>query len=246
MKEENHNFQSSILSNERNVWIQVPNTVTDQTGLLVILDAELYRDRVEAPSIIEELINKESIEAPLIVYVSHGGVEARWKECPCYPPFAEFISGELYPWIIDRYPFVKNEKNRVVMGLSYTGLAASYVALETTGLFTKVISQSGSYWSNECELSKNLESSDQNSGIVFFIDVGERETDINVQHKEDVFQAVSQIEGVERFRDALIKIGYDVTYKTFDGGHSPEGWASTLPGAIKWAFPIQSDLSTPR
>ena len=237
MKEEIHKLRSSILGNERNLWIQVPREVTHETGLLVVLDAELYRDRVRAPSIIEELVEQGTIDMPLVVYVSNGGIDARWEECPCYPPFAEFISQELYPWILKRYPFVNNTQNRVIAGLSYTGLAASYVALKSNDLFTKVISQSGSYWSNECELSRSLENSEQSSDLSFFLDVGDQETDINVQHKEDVFQEVSQIEGVERFRDALVKLGCTVRYERFDGGHSAGGWASILPRALRWALP---------
>jgi len=111
--------------------------------------------------------------------------------------------------------------------------------LRSEGLFTKVISQSGSYWSNDCWLAKELEIGEENIVTSFYLDVGDNEININIQHKEGVNQIVSQIEGVERFRDILIKRGCNVRYEVFSGGHSAEGWASTLPTAIQWAFPTR-------
>ena len=72
------------------------------------------------------------------------------------------------------------------MGLSYTGLAASYVALESGGLLYLVISQSGSYWSDDCWLSKRIEERSTPVDISFYLDVGDEETETNVQHREDV------------------------------------------------------------
>ena len=237
MKEETHSFSSSVLGNERSIWIRIPDRLASDAKLLLILDAEFYRERVDAPAIIEELYEKDAIDQALIVYVSHCDRDARWIECPCHPPFASFVLDELCPWIADRFPAIRSSRDRVIAGLSYTGLAASYVALKAKGLFNKVISQSGSYWSNDCWLAKEYEKWEGNLGISFYLDVGDEETETNVQHKEDVLQAVSQIEGVERFRDAVTALGCDVRYEIFRGGHSFDNWALTLPDALRWALP---------
>ena len=72
-----------------------------------------------------------------------------------------------------------------------------------------------------------------------YLDAGSRETAENVQHREDVLQVVSQIEGVRRFRDVLSCQGYSVKYVEFDGGHEFSAWAKTLPEALSWALPGQ-------
>jgi len=203
---------------------------------MVVLDAELYRERVGAPKIISDLIEKKKIESTLVVYVSYYSPEARWIECPCYPPFAEFISTELYPWLLSKFPELEAVNERAIAGLSYTGLAASYVAIKSEGLFQKVISQSGSYWSNDCSLSKQIENTDQPIGAEFYLDVGSQETETKVEHKEDVFQEISQIAAVERFRDALASRGTNTEYRVFEGGHSFDAWAKTLPTALQWAL----------
>lgn len=244
MKEELHNFQSFALGNRRRIWIRSPQELVPETNLLIILDAELYRDRVNAPMVIDELISNKTMSEALIVYVSYCDIDARWIECPCYPPFVSFIADELYPWIEENYPCIKRAKERVIAGLSYTGLAASFVALTSKGLFTKVISQSGSYWSNDCWLPLEVKKIESDSKPAFYLDVGDKEIEVNVLHKEDVFQVVSQIDGVERMRVALIENGHSVKYEVFDGGHSSEGWASSLPRALQWALPNNALQST--
>ncbi len=236
-KEIQTTLRSEILQNVRPLWIREPNQAEDSCDLLIILDAELYRNRVQAPKIIDTLCNAGEHDNLLVVYVSCLNMDTRWIECPCYPPFADFIAQELIPWIHETYPHSQNATERVIAGLSYTGLAASFTALSNDGLFTKVISQSGSYWSNDCWLTQQFEGRKLQSPPAFFLDVGDKETQDYVWHKEDVIQTLSQIDGVERFRDMLLKNGYHVCYETFVGGHSAEAWASSLPNALKWAFP---------
>lgn len=237
MSETLHTLHSDILNNDRSIWIREPKPDQTQLDLLIILDAELYRNRVQAPKTIESLFESGDLQAVLVVYVSCVNMARRWIECPCYPPFSEFVSKELIPWIHAKYPAVAKAKERVIAGLSYTGLAASFTALSNDGLFSKVISQSGSYWSDDCWLTKEIPGVSLSTPPAFFLDVGDKEKQQRVWHKEDVIQTISQIDGVERFRDALELKGYEVRYETFVGGHSAEAWATSLPNALKWAFP---------
>ncbi|MBD5782229.1 esterase family protein [Pelagicoccus sp. NFK12] len=236
MPETEYTLRSEILDNERRIWIREPASLQTDLDLLIVLDAELYRNRVQAPQIIEDLFESGTLAQTLVVYVSSVSMDVRWIECPCYPPFAAFVTKELIPSIHERYPKTVQAKERVIAGLSYTGLAASFVALTHDGLFTKVISQSGSYWSNDCWLIREFDGQSLNHPPAFFLDVGDKETQEYVWHKEDVVQTISQVEGVERFRDMLLKNGYEVRYDTFSGGHSAEAWATSLPNALKWAL----------
>ncbi len=236
-KEKQITLRSEILQNERTLWIREPQQTKPNSNLLIILDAELYRNRVQAPKIIDSLCSAGERDNLLVVYVSCLNMDTRWIECPCYPPFADFIAQELIPWIHKTYPHSQNATERVIAGLSYTGLAASFIALSNDGLFTKVISQSGSYWSNDCWLIKEFDGKRLQRPPAFFLDVGDKETQDYVWHKEDVIQTLSQVSGVERFRDMLQQNGYEVRYETFVGGHSAEAWASSLPNALQWAFP---------
>ena len=237
MRESVHKFRSNHLQNERSVWIGEPNDRRGTRNLTIFLDAELYRDRVGAMAVIGEL--QGVIADSWFVFVSMESAESRWRECPCHPPFAGFITEELLPWLETLYEDLKLTRQRVLVGLSYTGLAAAFVAKEHPGAFQKVISQSGSFWSNDCWLVEQFRSLPRRIPTEFYLDVGTREIHENVRHREDVLQVMSQIEGVRRFRDVLLGQGYAVKHVEFEGGHDFEAWRKTLPAALKWALPLQ-------
>ncbi|MBU3890249.1 esterase family protein [Methylosinus sporium] len=235
MKETQHFLKSTHLANERAVWVREPGNRA--SNVTVFLDAELYRDRVGAISIIDALESQGDIDSSLFVFVSVESAASRWVECPCYSPFARFIEEELFPWLERAYPSALEAQERVIVGLSYTGLTAAYVSMMYPSRFTKVIAQSASFWSNDCWIMDYFETLDPKPKTEFYLDVGLRETQENILHKEDVFQAVSQIEGVKRFRDALLRHGYQPHYVEFDGGHDFAAWSLTLPDALRWALP---------
>jgi enterochelin esterase family protein len=242
MKERQHTLKSIHLANERTIWVREPEHTA--TNVTVFLDAELYRDRVGVVSIIDTLHSRGDIDSSLFVFVSIESAVSRWVECPCYPPFAQFIDEELFPWLEGAYPGAREAEECVIVGLSYTGLAAAYISMMYPSRFTKVIAQSGSFWSNDCWIIKYFEKLDPKPKTEFYLDVGLRETQENVLHKEDVLQVVSQIEGVKRFRDALLRHGYKPQYVEFDGGHDFAAWSLTLPDALRWALPFKKPSPT--
>lgn len=236
MEENVHRFYSSVLGNERDVWIRVPADLNAFTKVLFVLDAELYRNKIGAHKIFEELVDRSLVPDSMVIYVSCCDMEVRWKECPCYPPFATFIVEELYPWLVERFPSIERCESRVIAGLSYTALAASYVALESKGLFGKVIAQSGAYWSNDCWLIQEYKRRTDGLDIAFYLDIGHREIQTMIQHRAGHLQRISQTEGVKRFRKTLLDRGNEVRYEVFKGGHSCECWTRTLPIALEWAL----------
>ncbi|HEY4247743.1 MAG TPA: alpha/beta hydrolase-fold protein [Lacunisphaera sp.] len=228
-------FKSVHLRNERTIWIRPARAPLAAGNLTVFLDGEFYRDRVGAVSVMEGL--EGSIGDSWYVFVSMESVEARWLECPCHPPFAQFIAEEMLRWLESRFEGIAAVRRRTLVGLSYTGLAAAFIAKEYSGIFNRVICQSGSFWWKNCWLTEQYRLSPSVVASEFYLDVGTKEVAENVQHREEVLQVVSQIEGVRRFRDVLLHAGYAVKYVEFDGGHDFESWKKTLPEALKWALP---------
>lgn len=209
----------------------------------MFLDGELYRDRLGSPALVEALEAAGEIAPALVVHVSHASLAARWVECPCHPPFARFVLEELMPWLETVAPTMKGCRARVLIGLSYTGLAASFVALQPGSPFTTVISQSGSYWWNNEWLTGASARLRAARPLRFLLEVGSRETQVDIEHKEDVHQAISQIDGVRRFRDAMAAAGHAVSYAEFDGGHEFDAWRRTLPAALRRAAPAAQSAS---
>jgi enterochelin esterase family protein len=227
-------FRSVHLQNERLIWVRPPRDRSSAGHVSIFLDGELYRDRVGANSVIDSL--QGDIADSWFVFVSTESVEARWLECACYQPFARFVAMELLPWLSTQHQELRLVQERTLIGVSYTGLAAAFVAKECPGIFQRVISQSGSFWWNDCWLSEQYRLSAR-VPTDFYLDVGTKELAENVRHHEDVLQVVSQIEGVHRFRDVLRLKGHSVRYVEFDGGHDVTAWRQTLPEALRWALP---------
>jgi enterochelin esterase-like enzyme len=240
MSEISARLTSAHLKNERFVWVRLPRDRARAEHLAIFLDGELYRDRVEANSVIDSL--QGDIADAWFVFVSMESAEARWLECACHPPFAKFVAEELLSWLGDQYEELRLVRTRTLIGLSYTGLAAAFVARECPGAFRRVISQSGSFWWNDCWLSRQYESS-ATVPTDFYLDVGTQELAENVRHREDVLQVVSQLEGVRRFRDVLRRNGNSVNYVEFAGGHDFAAWRQTLPEALRWALPKSAPLA---
>lgn len=245
MRETVHLFRSEHLGNERFIWIRRPPGGDDRCvirQLVVVLDAEFYRERMDAVTLWDELEAHGEIAPAWVVFVSMHSFEARWKECPCHVPFALFVGAELLPWLAHLHPELADSAvKRVLVGLSYTGLAAAFVALERPGLFDHVITQSGSFWWNDCWLASRVAALDQPIPTAFYLDVGDRETARDVRHA-DVLQVVSQIEGVDRFEAALRATGHEVVRVDFEGGHDFASWKRTLPGALRRALPPEDSF----
>lgn len=230
-------LRSLHLHNQRPIWVRPPADPATATRLVVLLDAELYRDRVGAGAIIEGLRARGEVADAWFVFVSMASEEARWVECPCHPPFARFVVDELLPWLTERHPGIARVRQRVLVGLSYTGLAAAFVAISRPGVFQTVISQSGSFWWNDAWLTQEVRRTRLQVPTGFYLDVGSRERQENVRHRPDVLQVMSQIDGVRGFRDALVELGHRVNYVEYDGGHDFAAWQRMLPGALRWAVP---------
>ena len=236
MKETLHRFRSAELGNERSIWINEP--AEPATHLLLFLDGEVYREKIAAPSLLAELGARGEIGPTLAVFISMGSPASRWLECPCNPRFARFVDEEVFPWLEELHPVVRGVQERVVAGLSYSGLAAAYVALMAPRHFTKVIAQSGSFWWNDGWLTRKLDPLRPQPMPRFYLSAGARETQTNLRHKEDVFQDISQLEGVRRFHAALIRKGAEAELAEIEGGrHEFETWRRDLPTALTWAIP---------
>lgn len=241
VKRSQHRIVSAALGNERSLWVERPADAGNAGAapvehLLIVLDAELYRGGVGAPRILDELREGNEIGRTAVVYVSHIDDETRARECPCHEPFATFVAEELMAWWAETFPAMAKPRRRVIAGLSYTGLAAAYVAWRCPAAFDRVIAQSGSFWWNDGWFVQAVADSRGKSATQYYLDVGRREISTNITHGIGAYQGMSQIEGVERLRELLERRGQLGRHVVFDGGHDFRAWAKTLPDALRWAL----------
>ncbi|BDR08828.1 DUF3327 domain-containing protein [Comamonas thiooxydans] len=144
-----HWLGSQALGNGRDIWIYKPQgwqqADAAQRSLLVLFDAQAYLRQVPTPAIIDNLMADGLLPATAVVLVANGAGDARSRELPPNPVFADFMGQQLMPWL-KAQGIAAGPERTVIAGSSYGGLASSYVALRYPQWFGNVLSLSGSYW----------------------------------------------------------------------------------------------------
>ncbi|MEF8688017.1 UNVERIFIED_CONTAM: DUF3327 domain-containing protein [Comamonas sp. A-3] len=144
-----HWLGSQALGNGRDIWIYKPQgwqqADAAQRSLLVLFDAQAYLRQVPTPAIIDNLMADGLLPATAVVLVANGAGDARSRELPPNPVFADFMGKQLMPWL-KAQGIAAGPERTVIAGSSYGGLASSYVALRYPQWFGNVLSLSGSYW----------------------------------------------------------------------------------------------------
>jgi enterochelin esterase family protein len=71
----------------------------------------------------------------------------RNRDYTIYEPYFCYVTEELMPFVEDEY--MNDGFERSVMGVSWGGLAALYLAFQKPHTFQKLLTQSGSYWPHD-------------------------------------------------------------------------------------------------
>lgn len=228
-----HDFVSSILGNERTIQIYLPHGYCEENSpypLLIVFDGDAYTRIVPTPTILDNMIAEEKIPPVVAVFIDNASGQ-RSKELPCNPLFAKFLVEELLPWLHERYSLSKVEKNVVLAGSSYGGLAAAYIAYCYPQIFGNVLSQSGAFWYKPEGLEeygwlvKEFAKADY-LPIRFYMDVGKHEN-FSLWGQPDILSMNREL------RDLLLKKGNEVTYVEFNGGHEYAWWRITLADGLE-------------
>jgi len=173
----------------------------------------------------------------LAVFVDHPDFASRQEELPCNPRFDEFLINELLPWVHALYDVTTDATRRAVVGFSYGGLAAGFVAFRHPDLFGNVLSQSGSfYWKPDSDtehewLARQVAAS-PTLPIRWYLEVGLYEGLLDEEPAEE--RAGPGILVANRHLRTILRMrGYRVHYSEFSGAHDFGYWRWTFPITLK-------------
>ena len=232
---ERFHLRSEILNNERRVWIYTPpdyEASDELYGLLLVFDgpAYIHPNLVPTPMILDNLLHKRKILPLVAVFPDSLSMETRSRELACSPPFVEYLTSELLPWVRERYRVTGEPARTVVAGSSLGGLAAAFAGLTAPQVFGNVLSQSGAFWYNGTErhdidaewmlIRRFVES--PRLPLRFYLEVG------LLEHTRDADMVFSN----RHMRDVLEAKGYDVTYREYMGGHHYICWRGSLADGL--------------
>ncbi len=229
-----HVIQSSSVACQRKVWL-LDATTAAPTQCAIFLDGEFYVHRMAAPPLIHDMQAGGRLPPTLCLFVSHGSNSARHHDLTCSADFAQFIARDVIAWLRARHPTLA-EGGHFIAGPSLGGLQAAFITLTHPGVFTRCLSQSGSFWWEDERLTRMLvEKGMPSSHSKFWISVGDRETKADVKHTpSSLHQKMSQIESCEHFASALAAHRHEVRYSVHGGAHEFQPWADELPEALAW------------
>jgi len=245
---EKHQFKSTLLNNEREIAVYLPpgySKTEKPYPLLVLFDEQAYLGDhnqpalVPTPTILNNLIAEKRIPPMVALLIGNAPDDARSRELPCNPVFADFLASELLPWAHGQYNFTSDPLQTVVAGSSFGGLAAAYAGLRHPETFGNILSQSGSFhWTPpNSNNSSSSESASETNWVArqfiaspklplrFYLEAGSDEIDFTGNDN-------SILPATRNLRDVLLAKGYEVQFQEFAGGHDYLSWRGTLADSL--------------
>jgi glucoamylase len=183
--------------------------------VLYLQDGSDYISRGKALYILENLIKSKKVEPFVIVFVDPLD---RMKEYWANDEWADFMAHEVVPAVEKKYSFaiMTGRENRALLGASLGGITAVHVGLKYPQIFSRIGSQSSSFWIDNERVVKELEKLDPAAKFKFYFDDG-------------------VLEGVEDSRKVVKLLqakGFDVTYVEEQAGHNWTAWRDRLADAL--------------
>ena len=201
--------------------------------LCLFLDGELYLQKMEVAPVLNDLLARDVLPPVTFAFIDHLNMKAREQDYTCNDQFGKFIGETVIPWLQQEVSGLR-PGHHLIGGLSLSGLAAAWLALQYPGHFRYCLSQSGSFWWNDQHFAKMAA---QRAPVKarFWLSVGDQETEV------DDPPEVSQIVGVKNAREVLKSLGATVHYHEFHGDHDLKYWRAELEQALRW---LLSDHNT--
>lgn len=193
------------------------------------------------PHVLDQLIGDSLIEPLIAVFEAPPNRHLpaspnRMTQYGMNDNFVKFYTDELVPFIDSRYLAKPTSSSRLVVGASFGGLIAAYIAFQRPEIFGMAYSQSG-YASFQNDRLINAFRESDRKPIRLYVDIGHFERFVGgmfLPAAETDFLA-----GNRRLRDALTAKNYDVVYREYPEGHTWGNWRRHLIDGLIHFFGVQ-------
>jgi enterochelin esterase family protein len=165
-------------ADQRRLWVYLPpGGGSKPLPVLVALDGRIYKDHLKLPEILDFLIGTGKIPPVAALMIDN----ADRSELLCRPEFAGMAAHQILPWFRGTAPVATDPRHTVIMGTSYGGLAAAFLAHQHPAVFVRVFSQTGWFrWRPDGDLEHHWLARQLASAPVlplrFWLQVGNLET----------------------------------------------------------------------
>jgi predicted alpha/beta superfamily hydrolase len=192
----------------------------------------------------EYLVRRRRIPPVLIVGIDHGEVRRAREYLPVEDdrnPFArrplgreyaEFVTGEVMPFIVGNYPVARRASRVGFGGSSYGAIAALYTALLKPGIFGRLLLESPSLYVGRGYLLRLARSAKRWPSRVY-LGVGTRETRREEVNRRTVRDVLLLERALKRARRGPSKVRVSIEA---GAAHTESAWADRLPDALEFLF----------
>lgn len=186
-----------------------------------------------ATTTLDNLIAAGAIPPCLGVFIDPSLEHGRAHDYDSNPRYAAFVCHELVPWIDAHYPTQRRAERRAIVGASFSGLIALWIAHQRPDIFGLVASQSG-YVSRAGDALIDRYRHKPTPAPAVHLLVGSYETHLGPfppGHPEGDF-----VRGNRALRDVLRAQGYRHAYAELHDGHAWALWRARLGEALIFLF----------
>lgn len=142
-------YTDNIVHKNRNIYVYLPPTYDNARKkpypVIYLFDAFIYLNRIEVHNVLDNLIHEGKIE-PMVAVLFGTYSNTRKVLLPINFEFKEEFISKILPLIRANYNTSLNPKDNLIGGMSYGGLAATFIAFYHPEIFGKVLGQSASFW----------------------------------------------------------------------------------------------------
>ena len=132
------------------VYLPPIKNINKKLPVIYANDGYNYIKNGHFPEVLDSLIINDIIEPIAVVFLDPKDKRENWRNVRqelflCNPIFVDFFTKEFLPMIEKRYPISNKRKDRTVLGLSFGGLAAAYLADSAPKVFSNIAMQSPAF-----------------------------------------------------------------------------------------------------
>lgn len=262
-----HQFTSRIFNNTRTIRVLLPPRydknrnkkypvfyLNDGQNLFDASTSVFNRMEWRVDETYKDLTDRGAIEPLIIVGIDNGGRHARENEYLLFediylsPPlpnpegakYPEFLTGEVMPFIENRYQIKTGAEHTGLGGSSYGALIALYTAIRKPNTFGRLLLESPSLYVSDARILKDAGKWREPPGKIY-LGVGTNESgqsncapgDVSQEAVRDVLKLKKILQdkglGKNRLKVAVAECAI----------HNEEAWAKRFPAALKFLFPAK-------
>lgn len=228
-------FESKALGGPRTGHVYLPARFrrTRLYPLLVVHDGSDYMNYSRMKTVLDNLIHRLEIPDMIVAFTDSPD---RLREYANDAAHAKFLTEELLPDLVARFPVLDRPEARCLMGASFGGVAAFSTACRYPGVWGRLLLQSGSFAFTD--IGKRNRRGPLFDQVVAFVNQY-REAPIAIA--ERVFMSCGVYESLIYENRSLVPIlqdtGMQVRFVEARDGHNWENWRDRLREGLSWLFP---------